>query len=295
MKEINNALRFTSNANLGKNSWWRFALSIFLVLALYLLGVVLSGFIGIYLNNGVKPESFFEFFESYPNVFIRQFGIYLEFICGMIGLFLAVKFIHKRKFWSLVTVSSKINISNVFEGTIVYFIIYLAVVVIYSYYNNNSFQYVLQLEKFVPLVLISIIFTLIQISFEEFFHRGYMLQTLTHYFKYPWIALLISSGIFGLVHLSSPEYFTLYCIVGLFLGLITIVSNSLELAIGIHLIHNLFSFIVNDNLEGTSLFYHKDNPSNILIWVLPIILAFFYTLKKYGVGNLRLLFAKTIK
>jgi membrane protease YdiL (CAAX protease family) len=280
------------NVNLGKNSWWRFALSLLTILFFYFFGVFITGLVGVYLNNGIKPESISEFIEGNSNIFISTIVINLEFIFGCIGLLLAVKFIHKRRLISLITTSSKINWKNILWGVIVYFVIYTIVEIVYSYYFGNSFQIVLQTDKFFPLAFISLLIVPLQTSFEELFHRGYFLQTLTYYLKYPFISLLITSFLFASIHIEHPEYYIYYSLTGLLLGLIVIVSNSLELALGIHAVHNLFGFFVTDNSTEISLFYHKENPENLIIWLIPKMIVFIFVLYKYGSGNLKLLFVK---
>lgn len=280
------------NGNLGKNSWWRFTLSIITIVAFYLFGAFLTGLVGIYLNNGAPPKPMSEFIIQHSNVFVSTIVTRLEFIVGIIVLLFTVKYIHKRNPITLVTTFSRINWKNIFYGAIVYFVIYTIVEIVYSYYYGNSFKFVLQADKFVSLAFISLLIVPIQTSFEELFHRGYLFQTLTYYLKYPWISLLITSLLFGGAHIGHTEYFIFYCLTGLFLGLISIISNSLELAIGIHAAHNLFRFFITGTSTNISLFCHKENPENIFIWLIPIIVTFILVLNKYDSHNLKLLFVK---
>ena len=285
-------LYFVENAKLGKNNWWRYMFSIVLIMAFYLLGIFITGQVGIYLNNGKPPKPMTEFIIQHSNIFVSKIATNLEFIVGFIGLLLAVKFFHKRNPITLFTTFSSIKWKRIVFGAIVYSAIYLAIEIIYSYYNGNSFNINLPTYKFYSLLIISLAIVPIQTTFEESFHRGYLLQTLTYYFKYPWIALLITSFLFGVIHIDNPEYLIFYCLTGLFLGLIIILSNSLELAIGIHSAHNLMGLILSDNSTENSLFYHKENQENIFIWLFPIIITFILVLNKYGSRNLKILFMK---
>jgi hypothetical protein len=101
--------KILENANLGKNSWWRFTLSIVTIVFFYLLGGFINVLVAVYLNDGNKPKHITEFIEGHSNVFVSTIAFNLEFIVGCIGILLAVKFIHKRKFISLITTSPKIN------------------------------------------------------------------------------------------------------------------------------------------------------------------------------------------
>ncbi|MEM0541901.1 CPBP family intramembrane glutamic endopeptidase [Flavobacterium sp. j3] len=286
-------LFFLENAILGKNSLWRFALTILTTVVFYFIGVFITGLVGIYLNNGTPPKEMSSFIVKNSNVFISTIATNLEFIFGIIGLLLAVKLIHKRNPTTLITTYSKINWKTIFFGAIVYFIIYAIVEIVYSFYSGNSFQLVLQTDKFFPLLFISLLIVPLQTSFEELFHRGYLLQTLNYYLGYPIITLFITSVLFASLHFEQPNYLIFYFISGLLLGMIVIVSNSLELALGIHIVHNLFGLFIADNSTDISFFYHKENPENILIWLIPDIIIFILVLYNYGNDNLKLLFVKS--
>jgi len=61
-----------------------------------------------------------------------------------------------------------------------------------------------------------------------------------------WLPLVISSILFGLFHLSNPEvdelglvFMVYYIGMGLFLGIITLMDNGLELALGFHTANNI--------------------------------------------------------
>ncbi len=284
---------FLDNANLGKNSWLRITLSILTVVVFYLLGAFIAGLVAIYLNNGTKPKEISSFIVKNSDVFVSTIVTNLEFITGLIGLLLSVKLIHKRNPITLITTISKINFKTILSGAIVYFGLLLVVEITYSFYNGSDFQFVFDANKFFALSFISFLIIPIQTSFEELFHRGYLLQILTYYLRYPIITLFITSLLFASLHVEHLNYFIFYFIVGLLLGIIVIVSNSLELVLGIHIIHNLFGIFVTENSTDTALFYHKENPENIFIWLIPNILIFIFVLYKYGSSNLKLLVTKS--
>lgn len=109
------------------------------------------------------------------------------------------------------------------------------------------------------LVVVALLIPL-QIAFEELLMRGYVLQQTTHYSGLPWLGLLVSTLIFGGLHFQNPEVqqFGLaatapyYLGVGLFLGLLTILDDGLELALGIHLATNVFGSVLV-NFKGSAL------------------------------------------
>lgn len=248
-----------------------------------------------YLNNGIKPESFSEYFRNYPNIFINNLGIFPQFICGVIGLIVAMKYIHKRKFLTLITVNSKLKLSNIVKSTIVYFILRMIVDLTYSYVNDNPIHFECNLSEYLLFFFVTIFFTAIQICFDEFFNRGFLFQNLVFYFRYPVIALFLTSFIFASAHLQSLEYFIFYFFTALLFCLITILSNSLELAIGIHFMHNIFSSILTDDNLEKSLFYHNENPENKFVWLLPLLIFFILSIFVFGIDKLKSLFKKESK
>jgi uncharacterized protein len=91
----------------------------------------------------------------------------------------------------------------------------------------------------------------LQTSFEEYFFRGYLMQGIGSLAKNKWVPLIITSSVFGLLHIANPEieklgYILLvyYIGTGLFLGIITLMDDGIELALGFHLANNLFTALL---------------------------------------------------
>ena len=69
--------------------------------------------------------------------------------------------------------------------------------------------------------------------------------------KKAWIALIITSVGFGLIHLANPEmekygqgFIITYMVMGLFFGLISLMDDGLELALGVHTINNIYNAVL---------------------------------------------------
>lgn len=96
----------------------------------------------------------------------------------------------------------------------------------------------------------------LQVLAEELLFRSYALQGLTARTKKPWMAVLISGVMFGLMHLGNPEVkeyggliLVLYCALGIFLSLMTALDGGIEIAFGFHLANNLFSGLLVTSKE----------------------------------------------
>ena len=106
--------------------------------------------------------------------------------------------------------------------------------------------------SFIPAIFIALILFIGGAFLEEIMTRGYLLHNLAEglNFKFwrPAIALilawLISSSLFGLMHLGNPNATAVstanLMLAGLFLGLGYILTNNLALPIGLHLAWNFF-------------------------------------------------------
>ena len=104
---------------------------------------------------------------------------------------------------------------------------------------------------FLILAAIAIVLIPLQTSFEEYFFRGYLMQGLGALCKNKWVPLIITSTLFGLLHIANPEieklgYILLvhYIGTGFFLGIITLMDDGLELALGFHAANNLFTALL---------------------------------------------------
>lgn len=103
------------------------------------------------------------------------------------------------------------------------------------------------------LVLLLIVVTILpfQTSIEEILTRGFLAQGVARWTKSRWWALIIPSVFFALMHATNPEVMKFgfwlsmpnYLMMGLMLGLISILDDGIELALGIHFINNAFSAI----------------------------------------------------
>ena len=110
------------------------------------------------------------------------------------------------------------------------------------------------LQKFIPLFFISIVFIPIQTTTEELFFRSYLSQGIHPFIKNGLITILITSLAFALLHIFNPEVQRIgnililyYLITGIFLGLITLMDDGIELAIGYHAANNFFTSIMITN------------------------------------------------
>ncbi len=158
-------------------------------------------------------------------------------------------------------------------------------------------------SKFIILLVVAVIFVPIQTATEELIFRGYLMQGFGLAFKNTIAPLIITSVLFGLMHGTNPEakahglllMLPYYIFFGMFLGMLTLLDEGLELAMGIHCANNLVSSLLitskNSVLQTDAIFFTSvENPVNeFLMWIAMASLCFFVFYKKYKLTNFKLL------
>jgi len=125
-------------------------------------------------------------------------------------------------------------------------------------WNTSSYTVTFDLKSFLILLVLCILVFPLQASFEEIFFRGYLMQGVGLLSKKPWIPLLITSLVFGLVHVFNGTDFNMDVsivistfIIGIMLGIIALGDNGIEAAMGVHIANNLYvSLIYNSTDSG---------------------------------------------
>ena len=169
----------------------------------------------------------------------------------------------------------------------------------FYFYAPENYELIFDLEKFLPLLVVSLLLLPIQTSFEEIFFRGYLMQGIGLISRFKWIPLLVTSILFGLLHMANPEVaefgvWTMaayYIGIGLGLGICTIMDDGLEIALGLHAVNNLFASLVltfdGSALATSAIFKTKiyDPQSMLVGWIIGLLLFLFILSRKYNWGS----------
>ncbi len=238
-------MNFIQQAYKGKISAWKYVLPIVGFLGLVLLNSIVMSYLDVDVEEIMREE----IEQKGANRFF--FENLIRFVIFLAGLFTWVKFVHKQSITSLTTSRSKIDWKRVFFAFTLWGVVTIAMT-LYAYYTvPEDFIWNFNFEKFIILALISVLLLPMQTSFEEYFFRGYMMQGLGILVKNRWFPLFVTSVIFGLMHLANPEVDKLgpiimvyYIGTGLFLGIITLMDEGLELALGFHAANNLITALL---------------------------------------------------
>jgi len=247
--------QYLSLAQQGKNVWWRYVISIFLILFLYqIIGaiplLILSAALTLDKNPATQfnPETLqFEGVEPLLPYLVLNFAS----ICLLAGLYISVRFLHQRRMITLVTPNQQVRWKRIFQGFGLYFLLTFVISFVGIVLSPSEYQLTFKPIQFLVFLPIALVITPIQTSAEELFFRGYLLQGMGLKTRSLLIPILGSSLLFMLPHWLNPEvksnFFLmtlLYLLLGIFLAVITVKDDSLELAMGVHAANNLFAALI---------------------------------------------------
>ena len=247
-------MHYIQQAYKGLNDFWRYFIGILLVFIGWQFIGMLPMLIVAFLYSKNTQEFLESANENFMNLGIDKnlylFLMLFSFVVALLALFYVVKKIHKRNVISLFTTRKKIDWSRVFFSFSLWFIISLSMLVISYFTTPDDFQWNFKPIPFVILVLLSFLVMPLQSSFEELLFRGYLMQGLGVLFRFAWIPLIITSVVFGLFHGENPEVeklgnwiFVFYIGTGFLLGLLTLLDDGIELALGFHAANNIVAAI----------------------------------------------------
>lgn len=282
MSDIFSSIPFLNNAKQGKNSIWRYLITI--VLSIGVASLVAGVFLAIFIIMWVllfKPGLSVNIINQ-----LLQDPLFLIFLVGLsfsisyLFLYLCLRFIHKKNFISIINTGNKIRWNRIGVGAAAWLGIIVILDIISYIIDPNSFKISLNPQGFWILALLALIAFPIQASFEEVFFRGYLMQGFSLIFKRPWVVLLVTSLCFSLLHwwnggtiVMSLSIVLGTFIIGLMLGILTMADNGIEMAIGVHIINNLYVSVIHSSPDSglgnlPSLIVSPSDP-----YLSPVILA----------------------
>ncbi|WP_353076613.1 CPBP family intramembrane glutamic endopeptidase [Flavobacterium sp.] len=285
-----------------KINLWSYTIIPFLFLALMVTNYISSE--GVDTNEVIKKT-------------IEKYGINGTFIMLVAPLsfmlFIVLfynKFIQNNSLRILTTSRPKIDWSRVFFSFGVWGGITIITTIIGYYSAPEDFVVQFNPEKFAVFVVLAVLLIPFQASFEEYLFRGHMLQGLGLATKTRWVPLLVTSFLFGIMHIGNPEVDKMGMIImfyyigtGLFLGILTLMDEGLELALGFHAANNLIGALLVTSdwsaFQTHSILKDVSVPSANFQIFIPILVIFPFLLyifsKKYKWNNWKEKLFGTIK
>jgi len=236
-----------------ENEFWKYLIGSILVFIASIIGQIPIGLAVVYevfVNSKPIPlvdKDLYTMFDSNWLLFLML----LSFVFAIFGLYLVVKKIHKQTFKSIITSRKKIDWKRFFVAFSIWALISISLIVISYFSNGSEIELQFNLIPFLILSAIAIILIPIQTSTEELIFRGYLMQGFYNLSKNKWFPLVMTSVIFGTMHIFNPEVremgniiLVYYIGTGFFLGIITLMDEGTELALGFHAANNLISALL---------------------------------------------------
>lgn len=297
-------MNYIQQAYKGNNQWYHWIFTLILVFfGWQIIGIFPLSGVAIFYSSDMN-----EFANAAQNNFMTLgidknlflFLIIISFISGLLTLILGVKYIHRRTFKSLVTSRNLIDWKRFWFAFFTWGIIAIILTIVGIFMSPENYIWNFKPIPFFTLLAVSFLFLPFQTTFEELLFRGYLMQGIGTVVKNRWFPLIFTSVCFGLLHGANPEVEKLgaismvfYIGTGFFYGIITLMDEGTELALGLHAINNIIAaFLVTTNwtvFQTDALYVDISEPSVgfemffLVLILYPFLLYVFSS--KYGWNN----------
>jgi uncharacterized protein len=243
----------------GKNSLWRYIV----MLVLIFLASNLIGTLPILITSSIKSFSdpqLMSQLSANPNDFsvlgisenLLLVYMLIPFIIGLIAFAFLLKPLHSRSFISTINGMGRIRWKRFFTGASLWMIFMIVYLIVYKQLDPDNFTVNNKSSSLFILALISFLLIPFQAAYEEVIFRGYLMQGFSHLIRNRFFPLISTSVFFALLHSLNPEvkefgFLTMmpqYLVFGLIFGLITLLDDGIEAAMGAHAANNIFLCIM---------------------------------------------------
>lgn len=271
-------MKFLDLAKLGRTSVGLYLGGVALLVILYILGNLPLLFDLQYNYKGLlfDPENPM-FISTYGSVRLL-FAMLLPFVLVFFGLVLYLRFAHQRPVLSIFTTAKRFRLWRFFffSGFLLLFFFTTTFLEAQLTGDTQQIRWNFKFSEFWPLLCVGGLMIPLQAAAEELIFRVYALQGLYLRTKSAWASILISALLFAFMHISNPEIAAMgyglllyYLMAGIFLALISVQDDGLELALAFHIFNNLFGVLVVSSswhvFHTEALFLDQRPPGSLLL------------------------------
>lgn len=285
-----------------ENKFWKYLLgSVFIISASFIgqIPITVAVFYKTFTDHIAFPttnEGIMKMFESNTTLFL----VMISFVFALAGIYFVVKYIHHQTLLSVTTSRPKVDWKRIWFSFFLWSFFSLLSFLFVYFKSPEQFVFQFKLIPFLILAVLGSILIPIQTTTEEYVFRGYLMQGFANLAQNRWFPLLMTSVIFGSMHWTNPEVGKMGSIImiyyigtGLFLGVITLMDEGMELALGFHAANNLVGALLVTSdwtvFQTNSLFKDLSEPSAGIDVILPVVVIYpillFIFSKKYGWTN----------
>jgi hypothetical protein len=235
-----------------QNQWWKYVvilitgfLAVFFVGAIPLAILIVLRSMQGYTPNPENPMDLSAYDIDLNTGLIL---LLIPFIISLLVIIPLIKNLHKRTWTEVINGSQKIRWNRFFFSFGIWMLLSAGWLGIELAMHPQDFVLQFQPLRFVFLIFIALFMIPFQTFYEEFMFRGYLTQGIAGWTKNRWTAIIIPALLFGLMHILNPEikeygfWLTMpqYVLFGLLFGLMVVVDDGIETAVGAHAANNIF-------------------------------------------------------
>lgn len=288
----------------GNNSFFSILGTLLLVVGAFLVGQLpLSIMVAVILiSQGIEPdrlaETLPEAIQS-PSTYnidsrIIFIGYSLSFAFGWLALAAGIRWFHRRRlsdFWK----ADQPSLRRLAYDALILLALLGSVDILSWLLGLIPYSVNARPTDALITLLLALVLVPVQAGLEELLFRGYLLQLFTLAFKRFWLAAIITSILFALMHYTNPEVqeyggwaLVTYFIFGFLASVLVWLDGNLRLAMLFHIVNNIYGFAIvsypHSAMPVPSFFIMKK--MNI-IWStvgLPVMMALFMLLIRKAHG-----------
>lgn len=278
---------FLEQVSTKESVFWKYLVGSFILFCASIVGQ-LPFTLGVVLKSSIDKIPYPSSYEATMNFFDSNLSLFLmlvSFVFVFFQLYALVRFFHKQSFIQIITSRIKIDWQRVLFSFSIWAGITIGSTILFYFLYPQEFIVQFDWIPFLLLFIIGLLLFPFQIGCEELIFRGYLMQGFGNLAKNKWFPLLMTSVIFGLLHIANPEVdkmgysILLYYIgTGLFLGIITLMDDGIELALGFHFANNFIGALLVTSdwtaFQTHSILKSTSDPSVFFDIILPISIVF---------------------
>jgi uncharacterized protein len=238
-----------------KNEFWRYLVVI--VLLFFTMNIIgaIPLVLAIIVNAVSDPSTLDTASSNFAD--LSQFGIdpvpgfalmLFPFLVGSVLFVLIIKPFHGRSIFETINGTGSFRWSRFVAGAMVWLLLSVVYLLVLTNFDPENIRVNNLSTSLIPLVAVALLLIPFQSGLEEVVFRGYLMQGFYKIIPRKWFPLLVTSLVFGLMHGFNPEvkefgFFTMmphYILFGLLFGIVTILDDGAEVAMGGHIANNFF-------------------------------------------------------
>ena len=264
--------RFLKSAVYGFNGVGRWIFGIAIILGFWIFGGIPAYLICSWDGRDSIKTLSCKSIETAEYASIVALGIGMcSFFFGLIGVWIALKFVHKQALSEVITGRKVYDYSRTWFAILIGFICMSVASLTQKFIFNIDISFSSpDLRHFTSFAILSIVLATYLSVFLEVTFRGYLVHLLAGLYNSKWFLILLSTATYvgsyviltSTLNIQFSEY-NVYSMVltGFFLIMIVAIDGGIELAVGYHIIKTLWALIVVNSpspiIPSTTLFNHN--------------------------------------